>query len=781
MIASQRSRWVAPTFALLLSWTTPGVAQKLDPLLAEVTDIEADARQLRESPLRRSQTLSPTHVEERLADGELYYRLGDYLRASVIFTDIVDHQKGHRAYPDALFLLAESLFQAGDHLGARTRLREILDHAGEAAFRPYVQQALSRLIEIAVQIRDFGGAEEYFARLNQLPTTELEAATAYYRAKYLYGVAVRDADDEHGDVVAGRVVQTKLEEARAAFEAVPETSPYRAQARYFLGVIYTLRAQLAQAGDAFAGALRPPADTPEQRSVRELAQLALGRIHYETDALDRAVEAYEAVPRDSPHFDAALYEIAWVHVRRGDAVRAERALEVLAVAMPQSRFVPDGQLLRANLLLRDGRFDDAAALFERTVAEFAPVRDDIDRIVAEHEDPAAYFRAAVRDNLEAFDVGKFLPHAALRWARIEGDMERALAALADLSTARRLVRESEDLSSRLTNALRVDNPVNLFRDLRGHRERVVALENRIARVRRDLAGIEEAATEDLQSEELSTVRASRRELERRLGGIPTDSDDLRRRSSNAKRRYRELEKELSVFEVQLIGLEARIVAIERFVAETPAGRSADATEALGKELEGHRGVITRVRAAMRETARDLEAARLRVGVDDADFARDEELRKQHGALLTRERALLARLGVKFDGRIDAALARLLRAEELLAEHDREIAAAVAERVDEIRRVLDEERTKLALYRDRLVPLGDDAEIVIGDITWRNFRRIRQRFYDLVLQSDLGIVDVAWAKREEHRTRAEMLTRERARALQALDDEFHDMLDEEASR
>ena len=770
--------WLASTPGWLLLLPALGAAQAIAPTLHDLADIEGDVAQLRHSPLRRAQTLSPTYVEERLADGELFYRLQDYVRASVIFTDIVDNYPQHRAYGDALFLLGDSLFRAGDYLGARTRFREVIERADEVALRPFVQRSLGRLIEIAVHIRDFGGAESYFERLSRLPTSEVEAGTAYYRAKYLYGVATRDADDEHGDTVAENVALDSLEQARLAFASIPTQSPYCAQASYFIGVIHTLRRELPKAIEAFQRALRVRAQTEDQRAVHDLAQLAVGRLYYEADEIERAVEAYQQVPRTSPNFGAALYEIAWTHIREGDTLRAERALEILGVAVPDSRFIPDGRLLRGNLLLRDGRFAEADALFKSLGHEFGPVREQIDRMIADHEDPAAYFRSLVRDNLQTFDANAFLPPLALKWVRLEGDMERALAALADLSTARTLVASSEEIAMRLGNALRVENPVNIFPDLRNHRERTAALRNRLARVRKALAAIEEEATAQLGSPKLTETRARRRALEAQMGGAPTDADAMQRRSVIAQRRYRELEKELKSLEVELLGMEARIVASERFVADAFKGPENDAVATLRKELETQRGVIATYRARMRTTGNDLETARLRVGADDKDFAHDADLRRQYVAVLATERKLLAGLGARPDARIEGAFQRVARSEDALDAHDRDIDMVVAERTGEMRKVLDEETAKLALYREKLAELDDDGVVVIGGITFENFHRVQRRFYDLVLRADLGGVDVAWAEREEHRTRAEMLTRERARAIQALDDEFHDMLDEE---
>jgi hypothetical protein len=95
----------------------------------------------------------------------------------------------------------------------------------------------------------------------------------------------------------------------------------------------------------------------------------------------------------------------------------------------------------------------------------------------------------------------------------------------------------------------------------------------------------------------------------------------------------------------------------------------------------------------------------------------------------------------------------------------------------MQKVIDEEAVNLTGYRQRLVELDTETEDVVGGITYANFRKVQHRFYDLVLKADVGLIDVGWAEREEHRTRIDLLTRERNRALQALDEEFNEITDE----
>jgi TolA-binding protein len=753
-------------------------AQNLERLTQRVIDIEGEAEVSTRQPLRASARRSSTFVEERLTDGELFYRLQDYIRASIIFTDIVDNYADHPAYPDALFLLADSLFRAGDFLGSRTRFREVLGGSGDAAYAPYLQRTLGRLIEIAIHTRDFDGVEDYFARLSRIPPGEIEATTTYFRGKYLYNRAVPTEDVLRGASAAGgrvRIDSTLLDEARQAFEAVAEGSPYFAQARYFVGVIYTLREQYPQAIEAFRRVLRSPADTEEERDVLELTQLALGRLYYETEQLDQAVEAYQAIQRTSANFPTALYEIAWVYIRMGDSTRAERALEVLGVAAPDSPYIPDGKLLRGNLLLRNGRLDDANEIFREVAREFGPVRRELDDIVSSHDDPQAYFRTLVRENMETFDANAFLPPLAQRWASLEGDMDRALGVLSDLAQARRLVRETTDLVARLTAALDQPNGVAIFSDLRSAREQTSGLRARIAQTRQALMEAYDRRHPG-EGDEASEVARQRRAIERFLEGMPVSESDFADFDGEVLGRYRTLERELGRMEVELQGMEARITAMDRYLRDTEEERDPEGVAAIRAELVSHRGSVDEYREQVRQLRIALEAAQLQVGPGDARHQRNDRLRRQYAALVEQERQVLR----SRDPDIAQLLGRLETVEDSLDRRDREIDEIVTERSTEIRRQLEEESGRIVGYRQALTELELETEAVVGGVTYDNFVSVRDRFFDLVLRADVGRIDVGWGRREEHRMRIEMLTRDRAEQMRALDDEFREIVGDDVS-
>ncbi len=162
-----------------------------------------------------------------------------------------------------------------------------------------------------------------------MPPAQVDAALLYAKGKGYYR-------------------QGSWNDATAAFSQVGSTTDYGHQARYFQGLV-AMKVARANAGsdkatktpshvdykaaiEAFKAVTDLPPDTAEHRHVIDLSWMAIGRLFYEMEQYQQAAEAYSKVDRDSPEFDTMLYELAWVYVRLGDVDRAERSLEVLAVA-----------------------------------------------------------------------------------------------------------------------------------------------------------------------------------------------------------------------------------------------------------------------------------------------------------------------------------------------------------------------------------------------------------------------------------------------------------------
>lgn len=744
---------------LLLSLITVSAAgQSLESATRTTVDLEGRATGLEQYIPRAvaapTQTASYT---ERFADAEIMYRGRDYSHAAVLFTDIVTNYRDSPAFANALFLLGESLYEAGDRYGARSRFREVLAHSNDPLFRPWIQRSLGRLIEIALRTGDVAGMDEMFARLNQIPPGDIEAHTTYSRGKYLF---LRPNPDYNG--------------ARQAFESIATSAPIYPQARYFLGAILTAQERFPEAITAFQRVTQiDPQGDQQKQQVVDLAFLAIGRLQLERNEYDAAVEAYQQVGRNSMFFDRALFEQAWAFIRAGDAIRAERALEVLAISNPDSPLIPEGKLLWGNLLLRTGRFDRAQQVFTEVRTAYGPVSQRMEQVVSQTTDPQVYFQQLLLLN-QLFDsnVG-ILPPQAIAYLRNEGTLDQAISVVSDLNICRQYVRDSEDLIARLNAAINSPSRAHVFRELRIAREQGFQVLNRITQARAELAAALDSAGSGVSDANLQGVISQRQGLEASIRRLPIDDAGVRRRDRAAEAEFTTVGQELQRNDQRVSNLEAMLVAMDRYLADGHSQRPNTDTTGLRNELAQHRAAVVSYRARIAELRRQITAGRAQIGVGDPRYQRDVEIARETRDLLQRQADIL-RGANRLPGEASALMARLDEAERRVQSFDQRVQGVVDERMSGVRSQVQEEERNVAGYRIRLADLEREAADVVGRSVMENINNVRLHFYRIVMRADLGLVDVAWEERENHNNRARILAEELNRQSTALNDEFSEV-------
>jgi tetratricopeptide (TPR) repeat protein len=735
------------------------VGQSLSDDASEVARIEAAAQRIEQGLPSSSANAARRGpgVEERFADAELQYRLRDYSHAAILFTDIVENYANTPAYPQGLYLLGDSLYLAGDRYGARTHFRQVLEHANDPIFRPFVQRALGRLIEIAIRLNDYRGVDEYFQRLGQIAPSEVEARTAYVRGKYLF---LRTNPD--------------YEAARQAFESVTNRADIYPQARYFLGAILTSQRRYPEAIEAFRRVVQLQAEGADQQQVLDLAALAIGRLEIERQNYDAAIEAYQQVQRSSPYFDRALFEQAWAFIKSGDAVRAERALEILAISSPDSPLVPEGKILWGNLLLRTGRFQRAQQVFQEVRNQFGPIYQQVQELnTRTGANPEQYFQELVRSNLQVFDASSFIPPAALAWVRHENLLDESMQVVSDLNLCRTYVREATETIDRLNAALNAPSRAHVFQDLRGSRESVFEVMNRSTQLRHSIATAALDGRADASNVELQGLISQRRALAAQVGRLPTSADGIRRRERQVSNEFQSYSQNLQRNQQRVDALEAMVVAIERYLAD-PSHQAAGLDRAqLQEELVRQRQAIQQYRDRITTLRRQIAQGREQIGVGDPRYARDMELREQIRDLVQREASLLRASGA-LSSEAEGLLQRVDRIDQQVDAADQRIASLVDQRIQTILTRVREEEGRVAGYRDRLSALEAEAATVVGNLILRQFRNVQVQLYQIVMRADLGLVDVAWEMREEHNNRARFLAEEQNREISQINDEFSEV-------
>lgn len=733
----------------------------------------------------------------RIANADMLLHAKNYDGAVALLSKVLELARQNKAtesdYADASFLIGEAYFQSKQYLSSRRHYREVLDRAARPAYSEYVGRSLSRLVDVALRTDDLESLDYVFARLDALPQSDKSGSLAYARAKALY--ARKDYNS-----------------AKAAVNVVPVGSDYTLQAQYLLGVVLmkeTLAAAPAPAtGGALPGAVagsapkpapdtrftqaieqfrkvtRIPATTAAARHVVDLAWMAIGRLFHETDDYVEAAEAYSHVDRGSPEFSTMLYELAWVYVRLGDFERAQRALEVLTITDPNNLELADGSLLRADLMLRAGEFQNALGLYKDVSGHFDPIRQQLDDFLKSTNDPAVYYDKLTTDDFGATSDDK-LPKVVLDWARDQAEDQHVFGVIDDVSRSRVLIRDARKLASKLGAVLSVSSRVKAFPEIQVQLQQVLSLSNKLARARGTLAeGMDEVANGSVGGE-LSSVRAERRALQKRLGWMPVTEGEFIRRDESGDTQWSRASQALQELTIEADKLNAIVNGLHRVMTEADKnGVTADpqSRARFQLEIEANERDLSTYHKKIEEFRSAIDVGKAQIGFGDQRYIDDQDVRKRFREAFTREVALAA---AGQDSSNAAAYARSIQ--PLLIRASNDDAALDAQRLkwegqaleqaDTLRDKINQELVLVEGYAQNLDGLDQQARLLVGEIAMKNFSLVRDRLKSIVLRADVGIVQEAWEVREEQALRVRNLQRERAREEQTLNDELREVLDD----
>ena len=721
-------------------------------------------------------------VEERLANGEILYRMKDYARASVVFSEIIEGFPDTPNFPDAMWLRGETYYDSHEYLSARRDYKALVDRGSEPRFAPYFGKALARLVDVCIRIGDYASLDDVYNKLQQVPPPLVDAGIHYARGKASY-------------------FRKDYSTAQNEFAAVQNNTDYTHQARYFIGLVAIKNARPATpaapnaasqpvanykpAIEAFRQVTLLPPDSPEHRHVIDLAWMAIGRLFYEMEQFQQASEAYAKVGRESPEFDTMLYELAWVYVRLGDVQRAERALEVLSIADPDSSFSGDGTLLRADLLLRAGAFDKALQLYQTVREQYDPMRARVESFLDSTKDPAVYYDKLSQQQLDALDANEALPPIAVRWAREAEDGPMAFAVIDDINQCKKLITDSELLIDKLTTLTQSANRVRAFPELQAGEEKALGLLNEIARARVAIAkGLDDEESSNV-SGEMETVRTQRRALMGTVIAMPVTPQDFNDRDYEGQKQWNTVSQQLTNRVQEIDQLNAVVNGLRRMLkddAQRGVTRDPQTLQRFNAEIDENEKLLKQYRDNAADLRRQIEIGRAQIGVGDARYQNDAVARQQFRDLLDREVQLAAAgqagsSGQRYAQRVQPTLSQARSVEDRLFAAFQQLEAQVDQRIGELRGKIDAEGQKLAGYKTQLTSLDGEARDLVGKVAQRNFEFVRDKLRGIVLRADVGITEQAWEVREEELDRVRNLQTERARQEQVLDEELREVLDD----
>ena len=774
-------------------------ADAIDKAASKLSNLEGDAGQLTTGLSAQRPQVAGDHDERRLVEAQVAYGMKNYTDASILLYDTVEKRPGNRVYRDSLFILADSLFHKGDYLSSRTYFRKLLADFGER--HPQYALALARLVELSLRLHDDDGVQDVLARLERLATTS-DTAT-YVRAKYLYS--------------AGRP-----DEAAPLFAAIGATSQHYFQARYFLAVHSIVKVELATAAKILYELVRVQPKNAADKRIVELSHMALGRIHYEREQLSESVDQYLMINRKSDLFDDSLYEVAWVYVKGKEYDKALRALELLALANPDSARTPEVRILEGNLRIRKAKsiselargnareeYSKAQATFEKTRDAYTPARDELMKVIAAHADVGMFFDQITTQSTNAFDVASpagpspqlgaedaaaagaqsqpvvdgtvplALPSLAVTWLREEAQVKRVVVVSDDLATIRKDLSEADALLIRIDRAVSSPSRVQIFPALADRRDRANSILSDANGIRSKMVGEAHKLADKVATPEeegrLRAIADIRLHEEKRLTGA---QGERTRGVSAIKQSFVELDKSAQELEVTITSIEAEITAMDRFEKDLEAqGKTKDAA-AWATESAGLRGDVDGLRKELAAIRGEAVTGQDEAGLNDADAEKEARLAFEKAS--TDELGQIQAIGARMSSGDQAKLGRIMgilgRCDAVVATVERangQIDSVADSQLVDIRASLVEEKQRLQEYLGSLQGYEGENKDVGTEVIASSFGAVSDKFYNIVVRADLGVVDVAWAQKEEAKGYRERMNLESAKEKKVLGEIFRE--------
>lgn len=762
-----RSRRRRLAWTLALAGALPAralIAGEFEDANAKLTELEDRVRTI--SSEFREASADPSIVLRRVVDAEMLFKLKNYNEAATILLDVIEKYPGAQGYDDALVLLGESLFQDKDYNSARHYLEiEVRKNSGSRL----EQKALERLIEIGLHLDDLEHVDDYLKRLENIPPSQLEPSVPYVRGKFAY-------------------FRGRPDEALGIFASIPQTSPYFLQSRYFAATVLVQKGDLANALAGFDAVTRMPARTDAEKEIQELAHLAMGRLHYERGEFEKAREVYKGFPRQSPRFEEAMSELSWTSIKAKDYRSAYRALDLMLLQNPDSPQAPELRLLMGNLHVRLGNFALANEAFMTARDQFDPVHKQLHETLGKCQADPRYFESLIGKGMEKFDITVFMPTVAVKWVKADPELARVVTLTDDVAELQRGIKDSEQTLNRLEMAVGGQLKVGIFPDLAVMRTRTSEVLNRLVNLRmrfvdkmRSLTAGVLTGEEKARVEQISVERMT---AERELDGLPMTAEGLQDRGRRSRANLDALDGQASELNVLVQGMEAELVAIEQYFIRSRSDQKIKPEE------------LVQPVASMRDAIAELRASNDRVRNNIAEASREAQVAvstgdSERGAIAVlldcqrKERTLYggvrSRLSGSAQNDFDRTASILQRADAVqaqLAQIDGRIEGVAQGRLVVLKNQLLSEKRELAAATAKLGGIVAESQNLGGGLAFAMLSKVTDRFYDLVVQSDVGLVDVAWGLKDSRTSTVSKLINQQKLELKSVEEDFRTLLEEE---
>lgn len=774
----------AAAYALVVGALASGsvAAQSLENVRGTLGALEGEMSRLERAYANQIKIVPGGTYEERMSQGELFFVLEEWERAALVLGGVLLDPGADKlpGYADGLYQLAESLYQLENFGSAREYFDRLLKLPGHR-YRDLVMQ---RLISISVRFENIDELERYFSDYQAIAGGDIPSEIRYHYGRGLFLVR-KDA------------------EAVDALSVIPDGDAFRLRARYMIAATKVRKGELEPALADFEALTKNRLIAPEDKTVLELVHIARGRLLYELDRLGDAIDAYQFVQWDSDLLTTMLYEVTWTYVRRGQIAlqnkelteieRKEAALAQYELALrqlddlralePDSTRAADFTLLAGQLRLQRGDYGEAMQVFEEVLNNYAAADQTLRQLLADGID-----RQRVIDDIIAMESGALsvetqLPAVAARRAAENEEVADAVRVFRDIDVGRQDIEAAEKMLKQLETLLDSENRAELFPELREALGLSYTVANSILAARAEIADFENSIVAKQDPNLAGNLEAAKRrrdDLAAKVASMPTSGEALSERKDRFDAGYSALDDKLHKATMELNGLRAQLTAVDLLYGEQLRSSEVAPTalENTKRKIQEFKSIVDDLEKQQESIREDLRTTKLTTTLSGGKGAREGTLRDAYASALDEENALMQGLNT----------AQMRQARELderaqqLWGRNREFLATLKSVVDAhvagVKHKLAEIRLDLSESAKDMAALNGDAQGIRDDATRIALDHVRAEVQGIVVRADVGIIDVAFARKQRETEKIGRLQRQKSEELTQLNQAYADLTSDE---
>jgi len=744
--------------------------------------------------------------------------------AAALFLSLINHATLGK---EATFYLSEAMFLSANYQVAADYYWMVVEQRWDPAFR---SKAIKRLLEISIKTQNYKGIEKLVELVEQMPELKDSPEVNYARGKFAYYQAYEEFLKPAGERKEAWANDKFLEALRFFDKIVPGPDKdgkkvfplLYPQAVYFSGAALVRMAQVgatsftrggksvnltqyttslgemremlmfeagrrfsvlasdqmiqkwiqkvpAQAGDDETKFFEPRND--EEKEIQALARMALGRLFYELGETGEAVRWYKMISDKSPHYEDALYEMAWVYVREEEVMKAAETLAIMEVRNRNSVFLPRARLLLGYLNVRGEKWVEANRAFTDTASRYKAVHLQIKELMAKELDLKAFFDQITRKKEEktgkdqdsaknVFRLQYAIPPEAVPLFQEDQTLMKAILVTEDITGIGENLEHARDSLLMIKRRLQSASKIGLFPLLADTRTKTYEMEIKNVEAR---AALLKVAREQFArhvtgntAAQLQKAEQERQKLEKSVMTMPKSTDSLATRLATRRKVFDEKVMSVDNMIKDLQGYQQLISGMYEFYKKQSPERQKKLAPMLVQLHEEASEVESALEMARSVRAKILDAS-LTVGVDDADMESERRVRTQYRAAIAAEFAVWSSVRSKLSSAemvlFDKMVTLMQNADSVdrrLDDLNGKLQALADERLAKIKQEITVEEANLKAYEVQYLQYKQQSGQINVVITQESIQQIARHFNDVVVEADLGIVDVNWSLRSKTR-------------------------------